>query len=167
MTHPATWPVEKLLGECRETRTRRSGPGGQHRNKTETAVVLEHVPSGLVAEANERRSQAENRQVAIFRLRLQLAVKWRVSIAPDAVPSELWRSRCHRERLAISTEHSDFPALLAEALDLMAVVEFDVKRAASNLGVTPSQLVKLLKQEPPALSLVNAAREANGQHRLL
>ncbi|MFN5707736.1 MAG: peptide chain release factor family protein, partial [Planctomycetota bacterium] len=62
-SHPASLPEEKLLADCDVVRTRRGGPGGQHRNKVETAVVITHRPSGVSAEANERRSQAENRKV--------------------------------------------------------------------------------------------------------
>mgnify|MGYP001288551881 CR=1 FL=1 len=69
--HPAALQSEILLTQCEESRTKRSGPGGQHRNKTETAVVLTHQPSGIVAEASERRSQAANRRVALWRLRLR------------------------------------------------------------------------------------------------
>ena len=68
--HPAAISPEVLLRQCVESRTRRSGPGGQHRNKVETAVVLRHEPTGVTAEASERRSQAENRIVALARLRL-------------------------------------------------------------------------------------------------
>ena len=56
---------------------RRSGPGGQHRNKVSTAVVITHRPTGVRAEANERRSQAENHREAVRRLRVRLAVEVR------------------------------------------------------------------------------------------
>ena len=72
--HPAALSSEQLHARCHETRTRRSGPGGQHRNKVETAIVLLDPETGISAEAAERRSQAENRRVAIFRLRLNLAL---------------------------------------------------------------------------------------------
>lgn len=44
------------------------GPGGQHRNKSETAVRVRHVPSGVVVVAGNRRSQAQNRADAMERL---------------------------------------------------------------------------------------------------
>lgn len=49
-----------------------SGPGGQHRNRTATGVRLHHRPSGLVVTATERRSQAQNREVAFERLAVRL-----------------------------------------------------------------------------------------------
>ncbi len=51
---------------------RSSGPGGQHVNKTESAVRLRHEPSGLVIECQETRSQLKNREKAIKMLKSQL-----------------------------------------------------------------------------------------------
>ena len=118
MPHPTELPVEELLAQCSFERTRRQGPGGQHRNKTETAVVVTHVPTGVRGEASERRSQAQNRAVAIHRLRVRLAVE--VRDADRAVPSALWAARSGGGRLAVSDSHADFPSLLAEALDVLA-----------------------------------------------
>lgn len=61
-----------LLGECEETFFTAGGPGGQHRNKTESAVRLVHRPTGVTVTATERRSQAQNRAAALARLRERL-----------------------------------------------------------------------------------------------
>ncbi|MBL9165938.1 MAG: peptide chain release factor-like protein [Planctomycetaceae bacterium] len=183
MPHPAALPIDQLLADCRVDRTRGSGPGGQHRNKTETAIVITHLPSGVRGEASERRSQAENLAQAKFRLRLELALAVRSADGigdllplgglpeelsrqrqkvPDPVvsPSPLWRSRVAGERITVSASHDDFPAILAEALDCLSTEDWSAPAAAERLGISTSQLVKLLKQEPRALGLLNRAQVA-------
>ena len=65
-------PDASLLATCQEAFFVASGPGGQHRNKTESGVRLVHPGTGLVVTATERRSQAQNRQAALARLRARL-----------------------------------------------------------------------------------------------
>jgi hypothetical protein len=166
--HPAAHDDARLLADSDMTFLRRSGPGGQNRNKVETAVVLRHRPSGLTAEANERRSQSENRREALRRLRFTLALEVRTPVEPFEPPSELWRSRCRKGgRMAINRDHDDVPPLLAEALDVLEDRDLDPKSAADVLGCSSSQLVKLLKLEPKALARVNQARIARGLRPLL
>jgi hypothetical protein len=158
--HPAALPSDDLLLHCDETRTRRGGPGGQHRNKVETAVVLVHRPTGLSAEGSERRSQGENRRVALWRLRLALALSHRETAT--AGPSPLWKSRVRGRQLVIAADHDDYPTLVAEALDRLKTVGFEMRPAADALGVSMSQLTKLFRKVPAAWVAVNLLRGEAG-----
>lgn len=165
--HPAALPIEQLLKDCDVLRTRRSGPGGQHRNKVETAVVLVHRPTGVRAEASERRSQAQNHSAALFRLRVNLALQVRGDVWLDGEPSPLWQSRCRGGKVAVNSSHEDYPALLAEVLDVVTAHQMDVKAAAGTLGCTTSQIIKFLQSEPRAIALVNRERKNVGLPKLL
>ncbi len=164
--HPAGLPIKTLLTQCEMHRLRRGGPGGQHRNKVETAVRIQHLPTGIEAEANERRSQEENLREAVFRLRVNLALLYRRSGTKSELPGELWRLRCAAGKIAINPGHDDFPTLLAEALDALETADDDLAVVAERFCVTPSQLIKFLKLEPRAFSMFNSRREKKGQKRL-
>lgn len=69
----ASLPAPALLAECEEVFFTAGGPGGQHRNKTESGVRLTHLGTGVTVTATERRSQAQNRGEALERLRERLA----------------------------------------------------------------------------------------------
>lgn len=160
--HPSALPDDALLAQCDVRRSRGSGPGGRHRNSTESRVVLRHAASGAEVVAGERRSQHENLSVALGRMRLALAVAVRLS-APRAAPSELWASRCRGGRISCNPEHRDFPALLAEALDAIAADAWEVRDASARLGVSATQLVRFVAECPEALANVNRERAARGR----
>lgn len=136
---------------------------GQHRNKVETKIVLRHRATGLASRAGERRSQEENRSVALRRMRLALAVGVRCASGP---PSPLWRSRLREGRISCNPDHADFPALLAEALDALAAAGWEPRPAAEALGCSPTQLLRLVADHGPARLLLDGEREARGLRRL-
>lgn len=74
-TRPPPYDTDDAsLGRDTEIETYNSGgPGGQHKNKTQTAVRLRHLPSGAVVTASEERSLRDNLRVAFARLRARLA----------------------------------------------------------------------------------------------
>lgn len=63
---------EDLLRECEVETFRSSGPGGQHVNKTESAVRVRHLPSGIVVSSQQERSQHRNKQLCLQKLRRKI-----------------------------------------------------------------------------------------------
>ena len=163
--HPAAQEIDELLKDCEFRRQRRSGPGGQHRNKVETGVFVKHLPTGIEAAGTEERRQSKNRTVAIDRLRTKLAVEHRDATESNA-PSDLWQGRCRGGRISVSRKHVDFATLLAEALDALHQFDCDFEKLSEHLGCTRSQIVKLLSIEPAALTQVNRWRADRGQKPL-
>src|SRR3954451_13367341 len=80
----------QLLGQCDVDTYRASGPGGQKRNKTSSAVRLRHLPTGLIVISEESRAQHENKAQALKRLWRSLFLQLRDelpagSLTPEAV----------------------------------------------------------------------------------
>lgn len=163
MTHPAALPEDELLRRVTVIRTKGGGPGGQRKNKVETAAILTHDPTGVSAQAAERRSQRENQRVALRRLRHALAVQHRAPVplpkGLDEIASPLWRERRQGSKIVCNPRHADYPALLAEALDVIADSRWKPRKAALRLGVTMSQLLKLVRNHPPAWGYLNEERK--------
>lgn len=85
---------EDLLRECEVDTFRSSGPGGQHVNKTESAVRLRHLPSGVVVTSQQERSQHRNKALCLEKLRARIA---RLNHRPaKRVPTRVPRSARNR-----------------------------------------------------------------------
>ena len=81
---------EDLLRECEIETFRSSGPGGQHVNKTESAVRLKHAASGIVVTSQQERSQHRNKTLCLRRLRKKIEqLNYR---PPKRVPTRMPRS---------------------------------------------------------------------------
>lgn len=165
--HPAMLPIDDLLKQCEFARSRTRGPGGQHRNKVETGVTITHIPTGLSAQAFESRQQEANRKRALRRLRVRLAIRHRDFVPiPGYQPSDRLRPRLAGSRIAVNSKHEDYPAILAEVLDLLFELKGDLRKASEYLEVTSSQIVKFIRNEPEALESVNALRRDRGKPAL-
>ena len=152
---------------------RASGPGGQKRNKTSSAVRLRHPPTGLIVIAEESRSQHENRARALRRMRQALYLKVRDPLSPEAVTIEtlgqhetLREARDADGRLHLGRKDPRFWPVVGLALDVLEALECRVSDAASALGVSTANLIAFLQVEPKVWEQVNILRRRFGQKPL-
>ena len=160
----------QLLGQCEVDTYRASGPGGQKRNKTSSAVRLRHPPSGLIVIAEESRSQHENRARALRRLRQALYLKVRdelttEELSPDAVCGrEGYRGARQQDgRLHLGRKDPRFWPAVGVVLDVLQAREARVSDAAAALGVSTANLIDFLAADPKVWEQANQMRQHFGQ----
>ena len=157
---------QALLAQCELDRFRASGPGGQKRNKTDSAVRLRHRSTGLSAEAVESRSQHENRARALRRLRLEIALHARAPVALEASepPEELADALRVGKGRAISMGRRDarYAATVAAVFDRLDACGWEIGTAASALGLSTSALGRFLEAEPVVWRAVQQRRQSAG-----
>ena len=150
-----------LLAACEVDTYRASGPGGQKRNKTESAVRLRHKPTGLIVIAEESRSQAENRARALRRLRKALALRLRRP-APEGIPDAIKACIDGKGRLYAGQRDARYLPAVAAALDVLAAHKGSVGDAAKQLGVTTGNLSAFLTGDEDVLVEANRLRQTLG-----
>ena len=150
-----------LLAQCEFDRFRASGPGGQKRNVTDSAVRLRHRPSGLAAQANESRSQNENRARALRRLRLTIALELRATATLEGYePPEQLTLALRPGRAALGRRDARFLTAVAQALDLLEALGWQLSRAARHAGASTAAFGRFLARDEAVLRAVNARRRA-------
>ncbi len=153
----------RLLDACAVDVYRASGPGGQKRNKTSSAVRLRHGPSGLIVTATESRSQSENRQRALKRLREAIALTQRNRVRLDApAPAFLTESLEREPDLGVGRRHPDYLRIVQHVLDVLLAAEASVGDAARALGVSTARLVRFLRRDANLWEHANRMRKELG-----
>lgn len=161
---------DALIAQCEVDRYRASGPGGQHRNKTESAVRLRHRLTGVTAIGEDSRSQAENKVHAVRRLRAAIALSVREPVrldGPLASPRLAALVAGGTAPLGARTRLTgDYWAAIAELLDLLVAGDLEIAATAQRLGITTGALSKLLLHDEQVARAVNDLRRARGMRPL-
>jgi hypothetical protein len=156
---------EELFAQCAFDRYRASGPGGQKRNKTDSAVRLRHGPTGLIVTAADSRSQHDNRARALKRLRAALAFELRQATA-GATPPEAILQAMTTGQLALKERDANFLPAYAWVLDVMEEQQGRLAETAERLGVSTGRLVRFLETSPDGWQAAMRLRAKYGQKPL-
>ncbi|HEX2689976.1 MAG TPA: peptide chain release factor-like protein [Kofleriaceae bacterium] len=161
---------DALIAQCEVDRYRASGPGGQHRNKTESAVRLRHKPSGTTAIGEDSRSQAENKLHAVRRLRAAIALEVREPVALDGfTPSPRLAALVAGGTAPLGAKTrvtGEYWAAIAELLDLLVAGDLEIGATAQRLGITTGAMSKLLLHDEHVARAVNDLRRGRNMRPL-
>ena len=147
-------PEAEFIRFCTLDFFKSSGAGGQHRNKTSSAVRVTHIETGLSAEDCTERSQHRNRSNAVDKLKLLLALHSREA-AGDTLP-----------RMECSMNAPDYPLFIAQLFDILEECGYDHKSSASRCGISSSALLKKLARDPKIFQEFSRRRESLGLPKL-
>ena len=156
---------EQLLAQCSTDTYRASGPGGQKRNKTSSAVRLRHRPTGLIVIAEESRSQHENRArlFAPTHAAGDLFARGDATVEKsDAIAAALTKAG----RLDVGRKHSRFWPAAAVTLDVFDFHAGRLAETAAALGITTANLVAFLRTDIKVWQRTNEMRTRHGHSPL-
>jgi hypothetical protein len=155
---------DALIAQCEVDRYRASGPGGQHRNKTESAVRLRHKLTGVSAIGEDSRSQAENKMHAVRRLRSAIALEVREPVILEGfVPSARLAAFVAKGTAPLGAKTrvtGEYWTAMAEILDLLVAGEMEIGTTAQRLGISTGAMSKLLLHDDLVGRTVNDLRRA-------
>lgn len=171
MSHRQAWSElsdAQLLDQCEIDTYRASGPGGQKRNKTSSAVRLRHPPSGLIVIAEESRSQHENKARALRRLRRAFWLELREPVEAITIraAASINQVRNDEGRLVARPKSNDFFPAVATILDLLDARAAAIRDTAHLLGTTSANLIDFLSADDAAWKAVKALRSRHQQSPL-
>lgn len=157
-----------LLAQCDVHTYRASGPGGQKRNKTSSAVRLRHDPTGLAVVGTESRSQHENKRRALRRLRLCIALGVRRAFdAERDEPSEALRASIAPDgRLQCGRRDARYPTVVRDLLDVFFANQGRTADTAGALGISTAHLISFLRNDPKLWGRANQFRAEFGHPAL-
>lgn len=138
-----------LLEHSRQEFFVATGNGGQKRNHTNTAVRICHLPSGVVVTDCETRSQQRNREIALHKLRLEIAMKIR--------GPELPQPDC-----GMNMNNPKYPLLVAWLMDVVVKSELEPRIVAEKTGLSRTGILKLLARDTQLWQYFNRLRNKAG-----
>ena len=142
-----------LLRDCEFIMQKGTGNGGQKINKTSSAVRLRHRPTGIAVAANEERSQAKNRHIALRKLRYEIAL--RVHADPSGTDFSLLPSPS-------PANHARLIPWIAALFDRLAATNYDLAQAAALCGASVSQLERTMRKYPQVWRAWSEGKQKNG-----
>jgi hypothetical protein len=145
---------EEFIKRCHIDFYKASGPGGQKKNKTESAVRLTLRDSTITASASEERQQSVNRSRAISRLRMQVAFELRET-------AKVWEGQWD-----MNQKNPKYPQFIACLIDHLVKHSWKVSDAATNLSISTGKLIKILAKNDTLWQLVNQSRIKAGHKPL-
>ena len=141
----------ELLDQCRCENFRASGPGGQHRNTTDSAVRLTLKGTKIKAYASTSRSQFRNRLEAIKKLRFEIVLRLR----EENVSS--WKGQWK-----VGKNDIRYPQYIAQILDVLSMNKYRLGEAAKVLQISTGRLNRILSNDLHLWKYVNEKRNQFG-----